>query len=119
MTRTELNENFLLAMDTIRARKGRSALTVLGIVIGVTSVISVAAIIEGLNRHVADKVNSLGSYSLIPRSRAVESLTASTADKRGLVAAPTASKRGVERTASIKDGMTLGARRERCCRHRD
>ena len=61
MTRTELNENFLLAMDTIRARKGRSALTVLGIVIGVTSVISVAAIIEGLNRHVADKVNSLGS----------------------------------------------------------
>src|ERR1022692_2669391 len=61
MTRAELNENFLLAMDTIRARKGRSALTVLGIVIGVTSVISVAAIITGLNRNVADRVNSLGS----------------------------------------------------------
>src|SRR5712672_1910987 len=61
MTRTELNENFTLAMDTIRARKGRSALTILGIVIGVTSVISVAAIIEGLNKHVADRVQTLGS----------------------------------------------------------
>lgn len=61
MTRTELNENFSLAMDTIRARKGRSALTILGIVIGVTSVISVAAIIEGLNKHVADRVQTLGS----------------------------------------------------------
>src|SRR5580658_659686 len=61
MTRTELNENFLLAMDTIRARKGRSVLTVIGIVIGVTSVISVAAIITGLNRNVADRVNALGS----------------------------------------------------------
>ncbi len=61
MTRDELKENFGVAMDTLRARKGRSALTVLGIVIGVTSVIAVAAIIQGLNRHVADRVQSLGS----------------------------------------------------------
>ncbi len=64
MTRAELKENFLVAMDTIRARKGRSALTVLGIVIGVTSVISVAAIIQGLNKHVADKVQALGARVL-------------------------------------------------------
>ena len=61
MTRDELTGNFLVAMDTIRARKGRSALTILGIVIGVTSVISVAAIITGLNKHVADRVQSLGA----------------------------------------------------------
>jgi len=61
MTRTELTENFTMAMDTIQARKGRSALTILGIVIGVTSVISVAAIIGGLNKHVADRVQALGS----------------------------------------------------------
>lgn len=60
MTRDELKENFLVAINTLRARKGRSALTILGIVIGVTSVISVAAIIEGLNRHVAARVQSLG-----------------------------------------------------------
>jgi putative ABC transport system permease protein len=59
MTRAELKENFLVAMDTIQSRKGRSALTILGIVIGVTSVISVAAIITGLNKHVANRVQSL------------------------------------------------------------
>ncbi len=61
MTRDELKENFLVAMDNIRARKGRSALTILGIVIGVTSVIAVSAIITGLNRHVADRVQALGA----------------------------------------------------------
>lgn len=61
MTRDELKENFLVAFNTLRARKGRSALTILGIVIGVTSVISVAAIIEGLNGYIADRVQRLGA----------------------------------------------------------
>jgi len=61
MTRDELKENFLVAVETLRSRKGRSALTLLGIVVGVTSVIAVAAIIHGLNRHVAGRVESLGS----------------------------------------------------------
>ena len=61
MTRAELQENLLVAVDTIRSHKGRSVLTVIGIVIGVTSVISVAAIIEGLNRFIQAKVDSLGS----------------------------------------------------------
>jgi putative ABC transport system permease protein len=60
MTREELKENFLVALSTLLARKGRSALTILGIVIGVTSVISVAAIIQGLNKHVSDRVQALG-----------------------------------------------------------
>ncbi len=64
MTRDELKENFLVAMDTLWVRKRRSALTVLGIVIGVTSVIAVAAIIQGLNRNVGDRVQSLGSRVL-------------------------------------------------------
>ena len=50
MTRAEFRENLLVALDTLRTHKVRSGLTVLGIVIGVTSVISVASIIEGLNR---------------------------------------------------------------------
>ena len=48
-------------MQTLRSSKVRSALTVLGIVIGVSSVISMAAIIQGLNKFVQDKVESLGS----------------------------------------------------------
>lgn len=61
MTLAQTRENFLAAMGTLRSSKVRSALTVLGIVIGVSSVISMAAIIQGLNKFVQDRVESLGS----------------------------------------------------------
>src|SRR5467141_3043345 len=61
MTLAQARENFLAAMGTLRSSKVRSGLTVLGIIIGVSSVISMAAIIQGLNRFVQRKVESLGS----------------------------------------------------------
>jgi putative ABC transport system permease protein len=64
MSRVELIENLSVAMDTLRVRKVRSALTILGIVIGVTSVIAVAAIVDGLNGEVKDRVEGLGSRTL-------------------------------------------------------
>jgi putative ABC transport system permease protein len=61
MTPAQARENFLAAMQTLRSSKVRSAMTMLGIVIGVSSVISMAAIIQGLNKFVQAKVESLGS----------------------------------------------------------
>jgi putative ABC transport system permease protein len=61
MTLAQARENFAAAMQTLLSSKVRSALTVLGIVIGVSSVISMAAIIQGLNKFVQDRVESLGS----------------------------------------------------------
>ncbi|MSV30099.1 MAG: FtsX-like permease family protein [Bryobacterales bacterium] len=61
MSRAEIVENFRVALDTLRARKIRSGLTVLGIVIGVTSVISIASIISGLNGYIRTRVESMGS----------------------------------------------------------
>src|SRR6201997_2543345 len=61
MTSSQARENFLAALATLRSAKVRSGLTVLGIIIGVSSVISMAAIIQGLNKFVQDKVESLGS----------------------------------------------------------
>jgi putative ABC transport system permease protein len=61
MTLAQARENFFAAMETLRSSKVRSALTVLGIVIGVSSVISMAAIIQGLNKFVQQRVESLGS----------------------------------------------------------
>src|SRR5437764_15169986 len=61
MTVEQARENFFGAMERLRWSKVRSALTVLGIVIGVSSVISMAAIIQGLNKFVQDRVESLGS----------------------------------------------------------
>src|SRR5262252_9114765 len=64
MTRAEFKENLLVAINTLRARKVRSGLTILGIVIGVTSVISVAAIIQGLNGMVSEHVSKFGPRSM-------------------------------------------------------
>ncbi|HKD04763.1 MAG TPA: ABC transporter permease [Bryobacteraceae bacterium] len=64
MTRHEIAENLRVALDTLRARKVRSGLTILGIVIGVTSVIAVASIIDGLNGEIQDRVQRLGSNTL-------------------------------------------------------
>jgi len=61
MTLAQARENFVAAMQTLHSSKVRSALTVLGIVIGVSSVISMAAIIQGLNKFVQDRVEGLGS----------------------------------------------------------
>ena len=64
MTRHEVLENLSVALDTLRARKVRSGLTILGIVIGVTTVIAVASIIDGLNGEIKERVERLGSNTL-------------------------------------------------------
>ena len=61
MTTAQLRENWLIALESIRSQKGRTFLTVLGVVVGVAAVIAVAAIIEGLNRDIVSRVQQLGS----------------------------------------------------------
>jgi putative ABC transport system permease protein len=61
MTVSQARENFRAAIETLRSSKVRSMLTIAGIVIGVSSVISMAAIIQGLNKFVQSKVEGLGS----------------------------------------------------------
>src|SRR5713226_8876824 len=58
-------EEFFLALDTLRRNKLRSSLTILGIVIGITTVITVTAVINGLNDNVLAGVRELGSDTII------------------------------------------------------
>jgi putative ABC transport system permease protein len=62
-TRSEVREALQIALATMASQKMRAFLTMLGVVIGVSSVIIVAAIIDGLNRHITDKVREIGSQT--------------------------------------------------------
>ena len=57
------SEAIAIAVASLRSNKLRSLLTVLGILIGVSSVIAVVAITEGLDRYIAERVLELGSQS--------------------------------------------------------
>ncbi len=57
----EFAEAVRIAVASLWAHKLRSVLTLLGVVIGITSVIAVVSIINGLNRYVAEKVFTLGA----------------------------------------------------------
>src|SRR5215469_1620982 len=57
-------ESVKMALDTLRANKMRSALTILGIVIGVMTVITISSVINGLNTSVATMVEQFGTNVL-------------------------------------------------------
>jgi putative ABC transport system permease protein len=61
MQLSNTKETVHLALDTLRANKMRSALTILGIVIGVTTVIAISSVINGLNSQISDMVEAMGT----------------------------------------------------------
>jgi putative ABC transport system permease protein len=61
MARGQTRESIRLALDTLRSNKLRSGLTILGIVIGVTTVITISSVINGLNKRVDDWITSAGT----------------------------------------------------------
>ena len=56
-----LREVFRMALDSLRSHKLRSFLTILGIVIGVMTVIGMVSIIQGLNKSFLSELQSAGS----------------------------------------------------------
>ncbi len=64
MTVSEVGENVKLAFSTLRGNPLRSFLTVLGIVIGTTTVIVIAAFVSGIDTRVQKEIESFGTNSL-------------------------------------------------------
>jgi putative ABC transport system permease protein len=60
----DANQSVMMALDTLRKNKLRSGLTVLGITIGVATVILISSAINGLNSNISQFVSALGTNSL-------------------------------------------------------
>jgi putative ABC transport system permease protein len=54
-------ENLRQAMDTLRTHKLRSALTVFGVVLGVSVIMLVAALITGFNQKIEEEIKQVGA----------------------------------------------------------
>src|ERR1700761_8456739 len=54
-------ENLKQAMDTLRTHKLRSALTVFGVVLGVSVIMLVAALITGFDQSVQEQIKQFGA----------------------------------------------------------
>ncbi len=59
--RMQLREPIGVALETLRAHKMRSFLTLLGIILSVSTLIVVIALISGVDHYIADRVANLGS----------------------------------------------------------
>ncbi len=62
--RIHLGENARMALTTLRENKLRSFLTVIGVVIGITALISVASILVGLDRDIRGYLEDFGTNTL-------------------------------------------------------
>lgn len=57
-------ENLMMALDTLRSNKLRSFLTIVGVVVGVITVMLISSIISGINVAIEKEVESFGTRSI-------------------------------------------------------
>src|SRR5437868_3655557 len=55
-----VKEVIVMAFDTVRSNKLRSALTVLGVVIGITSIVGMTAMIRGFDQSLREMIRAIG-----------------------------------------------------------
>ena len=64
MKRSLLREVVVVALDTLRANKLRSALTILGVVIGITAIVGMTSLIRGFDQSLRDSIRQLGPNTI-------------------------------------------------------
>src|SRR5580765_2152433 len=55
-----LDEGVGIALDSLRANKLRSGLTILGVVIGVTTVMAIASMVQGIRTQIFNAIETAG-----------------------------------------------------------
>src|SRR3984893_5086870 len=59
-----VSEVVVMAFDTVRTNKMRSALTILGVVIGITSIVGMTALIRGFDQSLRDMISAIGPNTI-------------------------------------------------------
>ncbi len=100
-----------LAFDTVRTQKMRSALTILGVVIGITSIVGMTAIIRGFDQSLTESILEIGPDTIFVAQFSGISL-ANGKDFAELMRRPSLTLRdadAIERAPSIdRVGLVLG-----------
>ena len=94
--RNDIWENLKMAMDTLRMNKMRSFLTVLGVVIGVWTVMAIASIISGIDYAVTKQIESIGTNSIFI-----------TKTERGVRFGPPTREERIRKPLSYEDAISL------------
>jgi putative ABC transport system permease protein len=115
-----LKEILTMAVDTLRTNKLRSALTILGVVIGITSIVSVTALLRGFDESFKDLFRQIGpttmfvtKFSFVSRSAGksfrdlIKRPNITVEDAKALEASPLVERIG------LQFGGVIGAREER------
>ena len=64
MKRTQYSENIRMALETLRSHKFRSFLTVLGVIIGVLTVVMISSILTGVRKNLISLVQEYGTDNI-------------------------------------------------------
>src|SRR5712691_9302692 len=59
-----VKEVVVMALETVRSNKMRSGLTVLGVVIGITSIVGMTAMIRGFDQSMRDSIGAIGPNTI-------------------------------------------------------
>ena len=72
-----LGEIVTMSLDTLRTNKMRSALTVLGVVIGITSIVGMTSLMRGFDNSLRDSISQLGPDTIMVQKWGALSLVGS------------------------------------------
>jgi putative ABC transport system permease protein len=65
LTWVEIRDGIILALSAIKGNKLRAGLTILGVMVGVASVIGMASIVDGLDGAMDDEIDAMGSNTIL------------------------------------------------------
>ena len=100
-------DNFRIALGGIAANKLRSALTVLGVLIGVAAVVILVAVGTGSSKAVADQINRLGTNTLTVSHRPLRRRRSTTGTQSRTVVADDRRRQALEDTNNAPDVLSV------------